>query len=80
MVDDSADNWERSINNQLNAGNSWGKRVAGDWNKFRGSWGKRQQGGQWNNLKGYWGKRGGQWNKLQSAWGKRNNGQVDFEE
>lgn len=77
---EDADSYDVSSNNQLNGGTPWGKRVAADWNKFRGSFYKRQQGGQWNNLKGYWGKRGGQWNKLQSAWGKRNNGQADMEE
>lgn len=77
---DDAD-YEMDKNNEINfsneekrgwtaMNNGWGKRVGGgsDWNKFRGSWGKREPG--WNNLKGLWGKRA-KWNKLTTAWGKR---------
>lgn len=76
------DDYENDKNNENNfsneekrgwtaMNNGWGKRVGGgsDWNKFRGSWGKREPG--WNNLKGLWGKRA-KWNKLTTAWGKRN--------
>lgn len=69
-------NNENSFSNEEKRGwqsmnNGWGKRVGGgsDWNKFRGSWGKREPG--WNNLKGLWGKRAAKWNKLTTAWGKR---------
>ncbi|KAH8300535.1 hypothetical protein KR018_011865 [Drosophila ironensis] len=52
---------------------AWGKRrQAQGWNKFRGSWGKREP--TWNNLKGMWGKRD-QWQKLHGGWGKRSGAQ-----
>ncbi|XP_073837335.1 myoinhibiting peptide precursor isoform X2 [Musca autumnalis] len=52
---------------------AWGKRRNGPtWNKFRGSWGKREP--NWNNLKGMWGKRAN-WQKLHGGWGKRSSQQ-----